>query len=667
MTQAPQPSAPAATEAWLAEAARLSINSEVIDPDTGYIRFSRGERSLTILIRPSKDRDTVVFGCNNMFVGFFLRSPERVGVVLDAVGIPHGMSSTFRVGRVGQGTIKELNVFVRERMPVQIEAHGRRFRRVVSERNRHVVLTELLSGRIHRLGARRFFPVSRQLLVVNGVVIGASDYSVLRLVGDGRSDVGDLARETVFRELCDDSERRRHAVAEHGAAMARSLGLETPCDGELVEIRHPVTPECRENQPAFGERFAAMSRKVVEALGPGVCVLTVGRDTAGEWIVTDVRTRDIFNEFADYHVAGRGPLIRRLLETFFNTDPPHHVLPRVENDRPAVPTNEQWLEYRRAAGHIGLDCELPDSLNNVVRVKGKDKQLYVHAVRYAELSCNAATAVTFSSSKERCHRLFRRHDIPAPAFRAFDNTAQLPEGPDETVESEILAYAADRYPVVVKPAQASRSIGVTLNVRGETELRRAVRKACVSESKRILVEDHIESDDNPVPGTNYRISVCRGKVIRIGSRTPPYVIGDGRSTCMDLIEKENTARREAGHNPIGLEPDGPTLEQLERMGLELDDIPEPGRFISLFQPLLTGQTTAVEPSRFHPDNLAMFGRAAEVIGLEWVGMDFITPHPDRSYREVRCAITDVNARPGIPPGNTDTYVEPLLRAYFDIT
>jgi hypothetical protein len=69
-------------------------------------------------------------------------------------------------------------------------------------------------------------------------------------------------------------------------------------------------------------------------------------------------------------------------------------------------------------------------------------------------------------------------------------------------------------------------------------------------------------------------------------------------------------------------------------------------------------------SRFYPDNPAMRGRATALTGLEWAGLDFITPDPSISYKEVRCAVTDVNSRPGVPPKTCAAYIEPLLKAYF---
>lgn len=660
----PEPATPidSPLATWLAEAKGLSIAAEVVDTETGYICFRSNGRSLAVLLNPASDQDFVVFGVNTMFGGFFSRDPARVRGALEAVGVSHGLPHVFRIGRVGEGTVRELNRFLRGHMPVVVEDLRRRYRRVIDERRRHIALTELLNTGPSQVTARRHHPVSRQLLVVNGVVADASDYCALHLVGDGHSSVEQLVRQAVLREFDGRPASQLDAIAVHCAGIIESG---TPDDGELLGIHNPIPLELQDRRWFSTAPFDELAAVAARVLGAGIAVITAARTIDGVWLLTDIQTRGLFNEFVDYHSEGREAVIGRLLETFFSTEPPRHVLPALDGDEDSDEAGHepsaQAREYQRAAARLGLDCELLSARSNIVHVAGHDRQLYVHAVRFGELSCNASTAVVYSGSKDNCYRLFRRHGIPAPEYRSFDSPGRHA---DEALQNAVLAYAAERYPVVVKPARSSRSIGVTLDIHNHEHLRRAVRRACLSRSTRIVVEEYIEADTNPVPGTNYRVSVCRGEVVRIGYRTPLYVTGDGRHTCRELIERENLARYEAGHNLIGMQPGGPTVEQLARAGLTLEDVPRAGRFINLFQALLYVQTRPIELSRFHPDNLAMLGRAATLTGLEWTGLDFITPDPARSYKDVRCAITDVNSRPGVPPNTCSTYIEPLLRAYF---
>ena len=61
--------------------------------------------------------------------------------------------------------------------------------------------------------------------------------------------------------------------------------------------------------------------------------------------------------------------------------------------------------------------------------------------------------------------------------------------------------------------------------------------------------------------------------------------------------------------------------------------------------LSTGGTAIDLTDVVHPDNREMAVRAAQAIGLDVAGVDFITPDITRSYRDVGGAICEVNAAP----------------------
>jgi cyanophycin synthetase len=62
--------------------------------------------------------------------------------------------------------------------------------------------------------------------------------------------------------------------------------------------------------------------------------------------------------------------------------------------------------------------------------------------------------------------------------------------------------------------------------------------------------------------------------------------------------------------------------------------------------LSTGGTAIDLTDLTHPDNREMASRAARAIGLDVVGIDFITPDVTKSFREVGGGICEVNAAPG---------------------
>ncbi|HEY0134336.1 MAG TPA: Mur ligase family protein, partial [Nannocystis sp.] len=160
----------------------------------------------------------------------------------------------------------------------------------------------------------------------------------------------------------------------------------------------------------------------------------------------------------------------------------------------------------------------------------------------------------------------------------------------------------------------------------------------------IIVETYI-------PGHDHRILVIGGRVIAVAKRVPGHVVGDGERTITQLVELVNSdPRRGIGHEKVltRIELDHQARRLLELRGYTPESIPAPGEEVYLRSTgnLSTGGTAIDLTDETHPDNREMAIRAANAIGLDIAGIDFITPDISRSYREVGGAICEVNAAPG---------------------
>ena len=104
------------------------------------------------------------------------------------------------------------------------------------------------------------------------------------------------------------------------------------------------------------------------------------------------------------------------------------------------------------------------------------------------------------------------------------------------------AAAKIGYPVVVKPLDGNHGRGVSLDLRTEEDVRRAYPIALdESRSRDVVVESY-------VTGNDYRVLVIGGKLAAVAERVPASVIGDGKLTVRQLVEKENAdPRRGIGH------------------------------------------------------------------------------------------------------------------------
>jgi cyanophycin synthetase len=199
------------------------------------------------------------------------------------------------------------------------------------------------------------------------------------------------------------------------------------------------------------------------------------------------------------------------------------------------------------------------------------------------------------------------------------------------------------YPLVVKPIDRGKGKGVTADVSTDDELSAAVAKAIpLSRNGGALVE-------RKVPGDDHRLAVFGGKFKWAVRRMPPRVAGDGKHTIAELIERENRSRSDAatGFDYL-LKIDTDMLDVLAKQGLTLEDRPPTNRSIRLrsIANTATGGTIADCSESIHPDNREMAETIARSFYMDALGIDFMTTDITKSWRDLTCAVIEVNATPG---------------------
>ncbi|MEM9593336.1 MAG: cyanophycin synthetase [Acidobacteriota bacterium] len=241
-------------------------------------------------------------------------------------------------------------------------------------------------------------------------------------------------------------------------------------------------------------------------------------------------------------------------------------------------------------------------------------------------------AVELASDKEETHDLLRDLGLPVPA-------QELCYGEGQTVR------AAERigYPVVVKPLNANHGRGVSIGLRDRRAVQVAYEKAR-AHSRGVLVESFVE-------GFDHRLLVVNGNLVAASKRVPGHVVGDGERTVEALMEEVNSdPRRGIGHEKVltRLELDHQALRLLEQKGMTPESVPAKGEVLYLRSTgnLSTGGTAVDVTDLVHPDNREMAQRAAQAIGLDVAGVDFLTEDISQSYRQAGGGICEVNAAPG---------------------
>lgn len=226
-----------------------------------------------------------------------------------------------------------------------------------------------------------------------------------------------------------------------------------------------------------------------------------------------------------------------------------------------------------------------------------------------------------------------------------ESAVPVPRGKVVCSEEEILeSFREFKQSVVIKPCQGNQGKGVSLDLKNESDVLAAFRLAEAYDSK-VIIEEYIK-------GNNYRILVVGEKAVAAARRIPPMVIGDGKSTIKELVEKENkNPLRGDGHEKVltKISLDSVVVMDLYRQGLSLTSIPSKGEKVLLRQSanLSTGSTAADVTNQIHPDNAQLAVYAARVLGLDIAGVDIIMGDIRESYLEQNGKIIEVNAAPGL--------------------
>ncbi len=219
---------------------------------------------------------------------------------------------------------------------------------------------------------------------------------------------------------------------------------------------------------------------------------------------------------------------------------------------------------------------------------------------------------------------------------------------------EARALLRDVGDVVVKPARGEQGRGITVGVRDDEGLDRAVALA-LQFCPDVLVEEL-------VPGQDLRVVVIDRQVVAAAVRRPAEVIGDGRHPVADLVRSTSRRRERATGGESRIPLDDTTRAVVAEAGYAMDDVPPHGERVPVRRTanLHTGGTIEDVTDRLHPVIGEAAVRAAEALGIPVTGIDFLVPAvdgPDYVFIEA-------NERPGLanhePQPTAERFVDLLF-------
>lgn len=244
----------------------------------------------------------------------------------------------------------------------------------------------------------------------------------------------------------------------------------------------------------------------------------------------------------------------------------------------------------------------------------------------------SSIGVELACDKEEAKYILEQAQILVPKGKVITDRQEL------EMACEYLGY-----PVVVKPIDGNHGRGITVNIRNLEGALTAFEEA-LKISEKVIIEKYVK-------GFDYRLLVINNILVAAAKRTPAHVIGDGKSTIKELVEKINKdPQRGYGHENTltQIEIDNLTRSIINAKGYTEDSVIPKGEELVLKDTanLSTGGTSEDVTDIVHPANVSMAERISKVIDLDICGIDVMTTDISKPLGETEGAVLEVNAAPG---------------------
>jgi cyanophycin synthetase len=284
---------------------------------------------------------------------------------------------------------------------------------------------------------------------------------------------------------------------------------------------------------------------------------------------------------------------------------------------------------KKACDSIGISYNLE---GNIIKIFNNDKSIIFNGSRNFLNIENKKNTI----NKDITSKLLSKNNIPVPNNKVF-NKIKSPKDLMNIIFNHNIPY-----PLVVKPNDGSGGKKVFVNIKNITEQYNILlndfsnQNIKFSESKKIMIENYIEGND-------FRILCYKNIILDVVKRSPPYVIGDGENTIKFLVDKQNKIKISNGHHKIQINE-----LFLNKNNLNINSIIKLNEKI-IVNPISNfhkgGFIERIPLTKIHQDNLEIFKKVNDSLGLQFCGIDFLVKDISKSYKTQICGINEVNSSP----------------------
>lgn len=230
-------------------------------------------------------------------------------------------------------------------------------------------------------------------------------------------------------------------------------------------------------------------------------------------------------------------------------------------------------------------------------------------------------------------RLLSKYGIPVSEGKLFTNS-----------DAGLKYVQTLGYPMVVKPNNGSLSHHVTYPIDTKDQLINAI-KIAQQYSPEFIIEKYVK-------GNFYRATVIGKKQVFVCQKDPANIVGDGKSTIKQLIQKKNNHKYRGGQTQKNttlhqIPLDKILLRKLSEQRLTLNSIPKLEHKVYLQDKYILSMGCDIInfTKNTHPENILLFIKISELLDVDLVGIDFLVPDITKSYKNQISGVIETNSLP----------------------
>jgi GNAT-family acetyltransferase (TIGR03103 family) len=285
----------------------------------------------------------------------------------------------------------------------------------------------------------------------------------------------------------------------------------------------------------------------------------------------------------------------------------------------------------------GIGVDVIDAAGGVFRLSFGGR-----SIRCRESLSELTSAVALSICDDKA---MTRRIVQAAGVR-------VPEEVEASDREEVRGMLARHGSLVVKPARGEQGRGVAVDLDTIESVEQAIGLA-----RQVSAEVLVESFH---AGQDLRLIVIGFKLIAAAVRRPAEVVGNGRDTVRQLIERQSRRRAAATGGESRIPLDLETERCVAKAGFAMDDVPRAGVCFPVRKAanLHTGGTIHDVTDQLHPALAEAAVAVARAIDIPVVGVDFIVADPT----EPDYVFIEANERAGL----ANHEPQPTAQAFVDL-